>query len=321
MPPGVPTLALSAERIERAAHDVPAAFRATPQFGSPGLSSSLGFDALLKVETVNPIRSFKGRGTDFLAQHSDAEVLVCASAGNLGQGLAFAGRTRGRRVIIYASRHISELKASAMRALDAEVRLVDGDFDAAKDAADDAAREHGWQLVVDGREPSLAEGAGGMAVELTDAGRPLDAVLVPVGNGSLACGVAHWFKAVSPQTRVIAVGSVGAPAMYAAWRSGDLLTGAPTTTIAEGLAARVPVPEAVGSMRTSVDDFVLVDDDALREAMRVLLAHTGLVSEPSGAAALAGAMLLRAELVGGTVALPLTGANIDPETLSRLLAT
>ena len=88
--------------------------------------------------------------------------------------------------------------------------------------------------------------------------------------------------------------------MYAAWRSGDLLTGAPTTTIAEGLAARVPVPEAVGSMRTSVDDFVLVDDDALREAMRVLLAHTGLVSEPSGAAALAGAMLLRAELVGGT---------------------
>jgi threonine dehydratase len=315
------TLALSAERIERAAHSVHRAFRQTPQFVVPGLSSDLGFEALLKVETVNPIRSFKGRGTDFLAQHSDAGVLVCASAGNLGQGLAFAGRAHGRRVIVFAARQISDLKASAMRALDAEVRLVDGDFDAAKDAAEATAAEQGWQLVVDGREPELAEGAGGMAVELTGAGRAIDAVLVPVGNGSLACGVAHWFKAVSHRTRVIAVGSVGAPAMQAAWRTGELRSGGPTATVAEGLAARVPVPEAVGSLRATVDDFVLVDDDALRQAMRGLLTHTGLVSEPSGAAALAGAVLLRAELAGAVVALPLTGANIDPETLGQLLAT
>ncbi|MDL4770785.1 MULTISPECIES: threonine ammonia-lyase [Thermomonosporaceae] len=307
-------------RIEKAAALIDPVFRDTPQFPAPRLGDELGFEALLKVETINPIRCFKGRGTDFLVRTSDpGEVLVCASAGNLGQGLAFAASGRGLTAKIFAAGSVNPRKLSAMRRFGASVGLVDGDFDAARDRAAEEAARHGWKLVEDGSDPPLAEGAGTIAVELTRAGaRPVDHVLVPTGNGSLACGVAAWFKAVSPSTKVIAVGAAGAPAMEHAWRTGDTTPGGPTTTLAEGLAARVPAARAVRAMRSTVDDFVLVDDGQLVEAVRLLVRTTGLVAEPSGAAAVAAAVALRRDLAGANVAMVITGANIAPGLLPGL---
>ena len=306
-------------RVERATQLIDPVFRDTPQFAPEALGEALGCEFVLKVETVNPIRSFKGRGTDLLAQAGSRAPLACASAGNFGQGLAYAGRTHGREVRVFAAADANPLKLARMRALGAEVELVDGDFDDARDAVAAESDTRGWQLVVDGLDPEIAEGAGTMAVELARFGH-LDHVLVPVGNGSLICGVASWLKSVSPDTEVIAVGPTGAPAMERSWRTGQIVEGGPTTTIADGLAARVPVPEAVELMKKVVDRYLLVDDDLLLRAIRLVYEACGLVSEPSGAAGIAGALALGDELAGRTVGAPLCGSNATPELFARALA-
>ena len=305
-------------RVEEAAGVIDPVFRDTPQFLVESLREPLGCDVVLKVESVNPIRSFKGRGTDLLARTAGHMPLACASAGNFGQGLAYAGRTHGREVHVFAAASANPLKLARMRALRARVQLVDGDFDDARAAVEESAAEHGWQLVVDGLDPEIAEGAATMALELVRFGR-LDHVLVPVGNGSLICGVASWLKEVSPETEIVAVGPVGAPTMERAWRTGEMAAGEPTATIADGLAGRVPVPEALHLMREIVDRFVLVEDDLLLRAVSLVHEHTGLVSEPSGVAGIAAILALGGELEGRTVATPLCGSNVAPELLGRAL--
>ena len=311
---------LDLARVERAAAEIDPVFRDSPQFLAEELGGPLGCDLVLKVETVNPIRSFKGRGTDWLARSGGEGPLACASAGNFGQGLAYAGRSNGREVHVFVAADANPLKVERIRALGATVTEIDGDFDDAREAVVSASGERGWQLVVDGLDAEIAEGAGTMAVELARL-PPLDAVLVPVGNGSLICGVAGWLKHTSPETEVIAVGPDGAPAMERAWRTGDTSADEPTTTIADGLASRVPVPEAVELMRTVVDRFVLVNDDAMLRAVRLLYERCGLITEPSGAAGIAAAMALKAELRDRRVGVPLCGSNVTPDLLRRALSS
>src|SRR5207245_6101198 len=169
----------------------------------------------LKVESINPIRSFKGRGTDFLLHRlaGDGTGIVCASAGNFGQGMAYACRKRERTLTVFAARGASPLKVERMRALGAKVELEGDDFDEAKDAAKRHARERGELYVEDGRLGAIAEGAGTIAVELMEDSAPLDAVFVPLGNGSLVHGIGPWLKQLSPTTRVIAVFAQTAPSM------------------------------------------------------------------------------------------------------------
>jgi threonine dehydratase len=301
---------IDALRIERAAAAIDPVFTHTPQYASEPLAERLGCAVVLKVETINPIRSFKGRGTDWLVQGAAAgETLACASAGNFGQGLAYAGRRRGHPVHVHTAATANPRKVARMRALGATVEAVDGDFDAAKAQAVAEAERHGRRLVVDGRDPEIAEGAGTLAVELLAGGAQFDAILVPVGNGALISGVAAWVKAVAPDTEVIAVGPAGAPVMERAWRTGELGAAGPTDTIADGLAARVPEAEAVAAMRATVDRYVLVDDDRLREAVALLRETDGLLVEPSGAAGVAGAIELAAELRGASTAVPICGSN------------
>ncbi len=298
-------------RIERAAAAIDPVFTHTPQYACEPLGDRLGCAVVLKVETVNPIRSFKGRGTDWLAHAARAgETLACASAGNFGQGLAYAGRARGLAVHVHVAATANPRKVERMRAMGATVELVDGDVDDAKDLAGAEAERHGRRMVVDGRESEIAEGAGTIARELTQGGHVPDVVLVPVGNGSLISGVAAWLKAVAPATRVIAVGPAGSPVMERAWRTGELDPAGPTDTIADGLAARVPVAEAVAAMRATVDDFVLVEDERLLEAVDLLRDTAGLIAEPSGVAGLAGALALADQLRGATIATPVCGSNV-----------
>ena len=139
-------------------------------------------------------------------------------------------------------------------------------------------------MVEDGREPEISEGAGSIAVELLARGDAFDAVLVPLGNGALLNGMARWIKASSPATAVVGVCSAGADAMARSWRAGTVVESASADTIADGIAVRVPVPEAVADMHGQVDDVLLVDDEALHQAMDSLERHAGLIAEPAGAA-------------------------------------
>ncbi len=215
-----PSSLLSLARIEEAAGVIDPEFRQTPQFVAESLSERLGMRLLVKVECVNPIRSFKGRGADFLLHTSGGtdETLVAASAGNFGQGLAYAARARGRRVVIFAATTANPLKVEQMRRLGADVRLAGADFDAAKAAARTFARASGGRFIEDGREPAIAEGAGTIAVELAAWSEPIDTILVPIGNGALAAGIGRWMKARHPATQIVGVVAERAPAMQLSWR-------------------------------------------------------------------------------------------------------
>lgn len=302
---------LSLDNIAEAATTIDPVFLNSPQFVAEGLSRQLGLRLLCKVEVVNPIRSFKGRGTDYFAQSlgDDRTPLVCASAGNFGQGLAFAARKRNIPLHVFAAETANALKVAKMRSFGATVHLHGVDFDAAKEVASDFAASQGMRLVVDGAEIAIAEGAGTMAVELARWPEPLDAVYVPVGNGALINGVARWLKHVSPQTRLIGIGATGSPSMERSWRTGTIVLTDTADTIADGIATRVPIPMALNEMALAVDDMVLVDDDAIRDAMKPLYDELGVIIEPSAAAGLAAIIAHRDQLQGQLVATIICGGN------------
>jgi threonine dehydratase len=312
---------ISLDRIREAAEVIDPVFRNTPQFVCEPLSDRLGVTTVLKVESVNPIRSFKGRGADYLLDRLGRQPsgLVCASAGNFGQGMAYAARKRGVKLTVFAAVGANAFKVERMRALGAEVVLGGQDFDEAKDAALSHAATFGAVYVEDGVLGPIGEGAGTIAVELTRLDQPVDECVVPLGNGSLINGMGTWFKRYSPATRVIAVCPAGAPAMEMSWRAGRALSTDTIDTIADGIAVRVPVPEALEIMRTAVDEVVLVTDEEIIEAMRWLHRDAGLVVEPAGAAGIAAVAKRRSELAGKRVAVPLTGGNLTEEQLRTWL--
>ncbi|MFD5750312.1 threonine/serine dehydratase [Streptomyces sp. NPDC127033] len=307
---------MSPDSIDEAARLIDPAFLHTPQFPDPSLSRALGRDTVVKVETLNPLRSFKGRGADlFLRQAAVARHVVCASAGNFGQAMAYAGRSRGIPVTVFAAHDANPAKVARMRELGAEVRLSGADFDAAKDAARAYAGGRPESVFVeDGDEPLIAEGAGTIAVELAPLG--LDAIVVPVGNGALISGIGCWTKARSPRTRIIGVCAEGAPAMATSWRTGVPEPTGPVDTIADGIAVRVPVPAAVAWMREVVDEVLLVREEDIRRALRLVRDTLGLILEPSGVVGIAAA--LRHDLGAASVATILTGGNFSPALLREL---
>lgn len=314
---------LQLAHIEAAAAQIDAVFRDTPQYPCEPLSQALGAPLLLKVETANPLRSFKGRGACVFAHHhaagGRAGTLVCATAGNWGQAMAYVCRSRGWPLVIYAATSANALKVDRMRAMGADVRLAGADFDAAKREALQWCGDNGGVFVEDGREASIAEGAGTIGRELLQGGDTFDAILVPLGNGALLTGIGRWIKAHAPQVQVIGVCAAGADAMAVSWREQRTIAREAALTIADGIAVREPVPEALADMAGTVDEVLLVDDDAIVRAMRLVHAHAGLVVEPAGAAGVA-ALLSHPGLRGQRLATVLAGGNLTPEQVARWLA-
>ena len=312
--------ALTPDAIRSAHRSIHPAFTNSPQYVHDGLSARLGVPVIVKVETVNPIRSFKGRGTWVVTQALVAEgalgpdrPVVCASAGNFGQGIAFAAGTRGVRSVVFAARTANPGKLARMRALGAEVHEVGEDFDAAVAAARAHAAETGALMLVDGEDARIATGAATMALELTDAAQagalPFPAVVsVPVGNGALINGVGSWMKAMAPVGRVLGVQAEGAPAMTLSWRAGRAVDTDSVSTYADGIAARVSIPSAVALMDGRVDDMALVSEAAMHAAQAELTDALGITVE--GAAAASWAALLDGPTPDGPAVVIVTGSNV-----------
>jgi len=307
--------------IERASQLIDPVFLNTPQFQSDRLSQQLAMEMILKIETVNPIRSFKGRGAEFLVACLPAgqQTLVCASAGNFGQGLAYAARKRGSRAIVFAAQTASPVKIERMRELGADVRLFGSDFDQAKEEARRFAESTGARFIEDGREAEIAEGAGTIAIEICRAAKPFDALLVPLGDGALVAGIGLWMKAHSPSTRIIGVCPAGSPAMAMSWREGKLCSTESISTIADGLAVRVPVPESLLNLAELMDEVLTVEDESLIEAMRLVFRFHGLVTEPAGVAGLAAAITYKEQFRAARLATPLCGGNLTSDQIRRWL--
>ena len=307
---------LSTSRIDEAFRTIDPVFKQTPQFISESLSELFSCRVVLKVETLNPIRSFKGRGADFLLSTADQNTpIICASAGNFGQAMAYACRKRGVQLTVYASIHANPLKIERMKALGADVILQGNDFDSAKLEAKNVAKGSGARFVEDSLDIETLEGAGTIGLELLDFFEPIDVLLVALGNGAMVNGIGRIFKERSPHTRIIAVQAEGAPAMIESWRTKTMVTHTTVNTIADGIAVRIPVPEALADMHGVVDDAILVNESSIVNAMNLVHLHAGLVSEPSGAVGIAALMENQALFKGLTVATIICGGNVTSQQL------
>lgn len=309
---------LDLDRIARAAELIDPVFLNTPQYVDEQLCAALGRRVLAKIETLNPLRSFKGRGVDLLARELAPDTrMVCASTGNFGQALGYAATRHGLSAEVFVPADTSQVKLTRMASLGARVHQVQGG--GAERAARTFAQEHeDAVLVKDGLHPRVAEGAGTIGVELLAAG-PIDTVVLPVGDGALISGVARWFKEHSPSTRIVGVCARGAASMAQSWRSGRVLATESADTFAEGIAISDPIPESVARMRVLVDDMVLVQDADMLAAMRTALLTLGVLPEPAGAAGLAA--IATHDLPGEVVATVITGANASTDLFDQALAT
>ncbi|MEU4701479.1 threonine ammonia-lyase [Nonomuraea dietziae] len=306
---------LDLANIEKAARVIDPQFLDTPQY----VDELLDRTVTVKLETANPIRSFKGRGADFALSALDPGTrVVCASSGNFGQAVAYAGRARGMRVQVFVPRTINPGKQARMEAFGARVSPAGPDGSAARAAAAAYAAAHPDVVFLrDGFQPAIAEGAGTIGVELA-AGHAFDAVVLPVGDGALISGVARWIKAHSPTTRVVGVNAAGAPSMLRSLEAGHAVAIERADTFAEGISVCLPIEESVRRARELVDEMVLVTDEAIAAAMERAARTLGVLLEPAGAAGLAA--IATGQVAGERLATVLTGANPRPEQLGELLA-
>ncbi|MEV0481416.1 pyridoxal-phosphate dependent enzyme [Streptomyces sp. NPDC050508] len=320
---------LDTARIRAARRVIDPVFLDTPLYRCEALEPGLGCTVSIKLETANPVRSFKGRGTEvvtsLLAEHGPRAV-VCASAGNLGQALAWSGRGRGLDVTVVASRFATVAKLDRIRALGAGLELVDGDHELARERAAAIARYEGIRLVEDSLDIETCEGAATIGLELVesveqlkpaDTAPSIDTVLIALGGGALATGVGHVLKALAPEVEVICVQPLGAPAMTLSWRGRHVVTTDSTDTIADGVAGRYPIPAVLDDLLLVADDTVLVQEASIIAGMRMLLDHAGLVVEPSAALGIAAILEDRDRFAGRHVVTIVCGSNVDVDAYHR----
>lgn len=290
---------------------------ATPLVSPPLLRRRLGCDVRVKVETTSPIASFKWRGAlTAVLRDGSARGVVTSSTGNHGQGVAWAAAVSQRAAHIFLPRGANPVKREKIALLGAAIHDVGDDLDEAKDLANEFARAEGFLFIDDGDSRDVIEGAGTVGLEIGAALSGIDVVIVPMGSGSLAAGVAIAIKASSPAARVVAVQAEGAQAMVVSFHQRKAVE-CPVNTIADGLICRVPAQLALDSIVEFVDDAITVTDEEIVRAMKTMALEGHLLVEPAAGASLAAALKVGGELAGKRVVLIATGANVTAETMGR----
>ena len=294
----------------------------TPLHHYPMLDQLLDAEVYVKHENYQPIGAFKVRGgINFMAHLDPATAkrgVVTASTGNHGQSIAYAAQVFGIKAAIVVPEGANPVKVEAMRAYGADVIFHGADFEASKAHCVTLEQEEGMRFISSGDEPLLVTGVGTHTLEIVQALPDVDVIIVPVGGGSGAAGASLTAKAVNPAIRVIGVQAEGAPAAYLTWRDRKPHT-AGIDTFAGGLQTGAPFMLPQEIMWQYMDDFVLVNDDELKQAVRLYLEKAKTLAEPAGAAPLAAALTLREQLAGLKVALILSGGNVSPDELKLCL--
>jgi threonine dehydratase len=312
------------EDVRAAARTIAPHLRRTPLVQSWRLSERLGCDFHIKCESFQPVGAFKVRGgVNLAANLTETERkagLVGSSTGNHGQSLAFAGRLFGVRVVIYVpAERTNPLKVRRMEALGAEVRRHGEDFDAAREACEEAAVREGLRYVHSANEPLHVAGVGTVALEVLEDLPDADVMIVPVGGGSGIAGDGVVARALSPEMELIGVQSEEAPGAWKAWKEGHLEPHPRMDSEHEGLATRVPFQLPMEIMRETLSDFVLVPDREIDQAIRILAEDARLVAEGAGASPLAAALRRGERLRGKKVVMVLSGGNLPLDRMARIL--
>lgn len=312
----------SLESLREAARIVYGQVPATPQYDWPLLSRHAGLTLWVKHENHTQTGAFKLRG-GVLYMHRlkqrepDCRGVIAATRGNHGQSIAVSATRQGLRSVICVPEGNNPEKNAAMIAQGAELVIHGNDFQESLEHARQLAAAEGLHMVA-AFDPTLVQGVASYALELFAAAGPLDAVYVPIGLGSGICGVSAARNALGLTTDVIGVQAEGAPCYALSYQAGKPVSTPSADTFADGVATRVPVPDAVEMINREVARVVTVSDAAILEAQRLLLSLTHNLAEPAGAAALAALLSEREKMAGKTVAVILSGGNADAENLRAL---
>ena len=311
-------------------HDVISARgRIAPYVWRTPLHHYLGLDALLdaevwvKHENHQRLGAFKMRGgINLLSRLTDEEKrrgVITASSGNHGQSIAYAAGILGVKCIVCVPEGANPGKVEAIQNLGAEVAHHGPYFDITNEYAQRLAKEEGYRYIHAVNEPLLIAGVGTYTLEILEDLPDVDYIIVPLGGGSGACGTCIVAKSVNPDIKVIAVQAESAQAAYLSWKTGDIVE-APMESAAEGLATGrgYELPQSI--LRDLLDDFILVSDAEMEQAIVTHLEKTHNLTEHAGAASLAGALKIKDQLRGKKVALVMSGGNLSMEHLKTALA-
>jgi threonine dehydratase len=309
--------------IEAAARIVYQVMPPTPQYTYPLLNSRLGGEVWVKHENHTPIGAFKVRGglvlLDALRRtRPDIPGIVSATRGNHGQSLAFAARRMGARCVLVVPHGNSSDKNRAMTALGAELVEHGHDFDSAKSFAKHLAQDRGMEFIESFR-PELVAGVSTYALELFRAAPALDAVYVPIGNGSGICGLISARDALNLKTKIIGVVSEGADAYAQSFAARRVVPTDRADTFADGIATRIPVPASLDVILRGAEKIVTVADREIAEAVRWYFDDTHNVAEGAGAAPLAALAKDATRRDHHRAGVILSGGNIDRDSFLHVL--
>jgi len=290
--------------------------RRTPLLYSHSLSELARAEVYLKMECWQLSGSFKIRGALSmilsLPREKRQRGLVACSSGNHGIGVSYASRLLGLpSATVFVPQGASRTKARKMRLLGSQVMCVDGGFLTAFDAATDFARQHGATLVHSHAHPKIIAGQGTIGLEIAEDLPEADMVVIPIGGGGLISGVAEALRGCSRTARIIGAEPAAAPGAYLSYGAGecrrDIHLG---TSLADGLVGTLS-PLTFQASRSLVEDVVVVEEDEIRSAMRMLQWHEHVTVEGAGAIGLAAIQSGRIDVKGQKVVVIVTGRNID----------
>jgi threonine dehydratase len=294
----------------------------TPLMSYPALDELVGTSVLIKHENYQPTGAFKVRGgINLLSQLSPREKergVIAASTGNHGQSVAYAAKLFGVRSVIVVPEKANALKVDSMKRSGAEVLMHGKDFDEARTYCEQVATTENLRYIHSGNEPLLIAGVGTLTLEILETSPDTNVIIVPVGGGSGVAAASLVAKTINPRVRVIGVQAEAAPAAFNSWREKKLLEDR-METAAEGLATRVAFELPQRMMWELLDDFVLVSEDEMRDAVALYIEKAHTLVEHAGAASLAVALKLCDQLSGQKVALVLSGGNISIDQLRSIL--
>ncbi len=280
------------------------------------LSERVRADVHLKLEGELPTGSFKVRGAYYAlsthARESEVSEVVAASTGNHGAAVAWAARELGVSAQVFVPVGANVVKVGRIKSLGARLTEVGADIEDARRAAESYASQTHALLLDDATDAHVPIGAGTIGLELIEQLRELGTVYVPVGDSALIRGVAAAVKAQRPHVRVVGVQAAGAPSYYRSWKSGRVVTTETADTIADGLATTRPTQANVIAVRELADEMVLVAEEEMLDAMRLLQSTDDVVAEPSAAASVAALLQATGAHSRPVVAL-ITGRNVAPE--------
>lgn len=295
----------------------------TPLERSKSFSTMSGANVFLKLENLQTTGSFKVRGAYYrISRLTDEEKLkgvLCASAGNHAQGVAYAATSLGIKSTVFMPVFAPPLKVIATRSYGADVILTGESFDDAFAAAMEYQAQSGATFVHPFNHKDIIAGQGTVGLEIFDQHEDIDAILVPIGGGGLIAGIAIAIKKLNPSIRIIGVEAEGAQSMKVSVEANEPRTLNSCNTIADGIAVKSPGDLTFEATRTLVDELVTVNDAEIAQTTYMLLQRAKILAEPAGVAAMAAVLFQKCNLRGKNVVPVISGGNINMSILEQIL--